>query len=718
MKQLILCLQFSWGLIIAAHAQTVITGKVIDQKGMPIIGASLSLEGTYDGTVSELDGSFRFETRETGVVQLLISYLGFENKSIKEAVTELADLEIVLRASAMTLDAVEVSASTFKAGDNSKLAVLKPLDIVTTAGAMGDVIGALQTLPGTQSNPEDGRLFIRGGDARETNIYVDGLKVFSPFIRTLTGVPTRGRFSPFLFKGVSFSTGGYSAAYGQALSGVLDMNTIDEPTGNETNISIMTVGLGLGHTQKWERQSISINTSYIDLTPYAWVAPSRTDWLDPYAGFSGEAVYRYKTRNGRIKSYWSGESSGFRLLRENINTTQEEDIQIRNRNIYSNTSYTEILNDQTSLFAGISFGYNSDDLRVLESVDNKTQLHGLHARLALKTVLKDRLVVNYGIEYLKEDDKMAGSVDEFDFSEQLHRNMAGAFVETDYFFSKNLAVKLGGRAEYHALSKEMQWDPRLTIAAKLSDNSQVSAAYGRFTQALNADFLYRNPDLAQEKSSHYLINYNYKSDQQILRIESYYKRYDDLLKFSELPNRDTDFNSTGSGYAYGVDLFWRANQLVKNLDFWVSYSWLEHQRDYRDFPEAATPRFSTAHNLSVVTKTWLPKWRSQLGITANLMSGRPYENPNTSGFLNERSTLYRSLNLSWAYLISPQKILFFSVSNAPGFRNDFGYEYAELRNVDGIFPGRLIRPDEDRIFFAGLFITFSRDRTKNQLNNL
>ena len=132
---------------------------------------------------------------------------------------------------------------------------MKPLDIVTTAGAAGDFVAALQTLPGTTTVNEDGRLFVRGGDATETQVFIDGLRVFQPFNATANNIPTRGRFSPFLFKGITFSTGGYSAEYGQALSGVLLLNTTDLPDQEKTDISIMSVGGGVGHTKIWGDKS-------------------------------------------------------------------------------------------------------------------------------------------------------------------------------------------------------------------------------------------------------------------------------------------------------------------------------------------------------------------------------------------------------------------------------------------------------------------------------
>ncbi|MEL6864214.1 MAG: TonB-dependent receptor [Bacteroidota bacterium] len=716
-----------WSILLAtqlilsySYTQTTISGVVTDRKSQPIIGATVAIEDSYDGAVTNELGQFTFSTDATDKINLIVAYLGYETKTLPLSDQNLQNLNIQLRESVMTLDAVEVSASTFKAGDNSKVAVLKPLDIITTAGALGDVIGALQTLPGTQSNPEDGRLFVRGGEARETNIYVDGLRVFSPYIRTIGGSPTRGRFSPLLFKGVSFSTGGYSAAYGQSLSGILDMNTIDEPANTESNLSIMSIGAGIGHTQKWDKQSISINTNYLNLSPYNWLVPSRADWMKPYQGFTGEAVYRYKTKNGLVKSYLAGDLNGFRLSQQNLDTKRPDSIGIKNGNVYSNTSYRGILNEQTSIFAGISLGFNRDQLAIDPSMNIDNQLAGANARLSFKTILQERLIVNYGLDYLLQKNEMRFPEADGPNGHDLLQNTAGAFVETDYFFSKNSAIKLGLRAEYNTLLQKVVLDPRITIAQKLSNNSQISAAYGRFTQTLDAEFLYYDSNLEQEQSSHFLINYNYKTDKQILRIESYFKSYQNLLRYEgrqDLGNLQ-HFDSEGDGYAYGMDLFWRANQVVKNVDFWVSYSWIEHQREYRHYPSHATPTFTTNHNLSLVSKIWISRLRSQLGITCNVISGRPYENPNTTGFLNERSKVFKSINLSWAYLISQQKIFFVSISNLPGFKNEFGYEYGNNRNADGLFPSRLIQPNDDRFLFAGFFITISSDKTKNQLDNL
>ena len=699
-------------------SQNEISGKITDKGNQPIIGAALFIEGSYDGGITDAEGRFSFNTTETGEIKLVISYLGYETKSLILNVTEGAGLQIKLRESAMSLDAVEISASTFKAGDNSKVAVLKPLDIVTTAGSMGDVIAAMQTLPGTQSNADDGRLFIRGGEARETTIYIDGLKVFSPYTRTIGGTPSRGRYSPFLFKGVSFSTGGYSAAYGQALSGILDMNTIDDPKDTETNISLMTVGVGVGHTQKWGNQSLSVSGSYIDLSPYTWLVPSKADWISPYAGFSGEAVYRYKTKNGLIKSYFAGDIGSFKLNTEDIDTQEDILVGIKNSNIYSNTSYNGIITESTSIFAGVSVGFNYDDVEIDSDIKLNSTLEGVNSRVSLKTILNDHFIVNYGVDFVHQNDEVDNVFFGFNEVDNVARNLFGGFFESDYFFSKNLAIKTGLRTEYNELIGKTSFDPRITIAQKTSKNGQLSAAIGRFTQEVDNRFLFNDRNLGQEQSSHYLLNYNYKTDKQIVRLEAYYKGYSNLLTYNFANDLATEIANEGEGRAYGMDVFWRANQIIKNVDFWMSYSWLNHERKYLDYPIEATPDYSTNHNLSLVSKIWMPSLKSQLGITYKMASGRPYENPNTEGFLNERAKVFHNISLSWAYLISQQKILFLSVSNATGFKNEFGYEYGNTRGSDGLFPSRVIRPNDDQFFFAGFFITFSSDKMKNQLDNL
>lgn len=722
MSNKIIYLVFIFSILIlnSLGSQTTISGRVIEKSGEPIIGANVFIEGSYDGTSTDVDGQFSFITRLEGEQVLSISFLGYTTKTITDKVSSFNGLTVALRESAATLDAVEISASTFKAGDNSKLAVLKPLDMVTTAGSTGDVIAAIQTLPGTQANPEDGRLFVRGGDASETKIFIDGMRVFSPYSRTVSGTPRRGRYSPFLFKGVSFSTGGYAAEFGQALSGVLDMSTIDDPSQSETNISLMTLGFGLGHTYAGDKHSVSFSTSYIDLTPYYLLAPTRLDFNKPYRGFSGEMVHRYKTDKGLLKTYVAADLSTVNVNQEDLNTGLTDSVDVRNRDLYANSTYSTILSDKTSYKAGISLGNNSDqfttgDLRL------RTYVKGVHVKGAFKTILSDFITADYGAEvFAQEDQRIFSTVGaEGSLGDTLSRLIPATFASVDYFFNKDLAVKLGMRYEYNTAVRTHDVSPRVTLAYKLGKHAQISAAAGLYSQELNAEFLFDNTMLDNEKSTHFLLNYNYKTDRSIIRLEGYYKDYDKLVSFaSDASGAKNNISNDGKGRAYGFDAFWRADNVFRFIDMWVSYSYLNNRRKYLDYPSFATPNFSTSHNLSVVAKKWFPKLNSQLSMTYSLASGRPYDNPNTPEFMAERSGMYNNLSVSWAYLVTKQKILFISVSNAPRFQNEFGKRYASQPNAMGIYDSQQIRPNDDQFFFVGFFITMSKDKAKNQLDTL
>jgi hypothetical protein len=147
-------------------AQHQISGVITGQRGLPITGANVYIVGSYDGATTNSEGKFSFSTSETGVKTLYVSFLSFEDYSMTADLSEFKNLEIKLREDVNMLDAVMLSTGTFEAGENSRVTALKPLDVVTTASALGDFLGALQTLPVTSTVGEDGRLFIRGGGAR------------------------------------------------------------------------------------------------------------------------------------------------------------------------------------------------------------------------------------------------------------------------------------------------------------------------------------------------------------------------------------------------------------------------------------------------------------------------------------------------------------------------------------------------------------------------
>ena len=700
-----------------AFSQSTISGTVTEANGTPILGANIYLDGTYDGTSSDENGNFSFNTSEEGEQTLVVSFLSFENYKLTVLVSEMKSLQVKLREDVNSLDTVVISAGTFEASDNSKISVLKPLDVVTTASALGDFVGALQTLPGTTTVAEDGRLFVRGGDASETQIFIDGIRVFSPYTPTTNNIPTRGRYSPFLFDGITFSTGGYAAEYGQALSSVLLLNTIDEPVQEKTDISIMSVGVGLGNTQKWEKASVSVNASYINLAPYIALLPDRNDWEKPYEVASGETVFRRKFENGLLKIYAAFDTTNFELSQDDIDFPNGIKYQLNNYNFYGNTSYSGTLANNWKIFGGASYTFANTKVTLIENQVKNIE-NSAHLKFKLRKHFNNRFKLSFGAEQFLTDFNEDFKGENVNVAYGFNNNISSVFSEADIIFSKKVALKVGARGEYSNLFNEFTISPRASFAVKTGKDSQLSLAYGDFYQQPTNTILKYTNNLQAQKTQHFIANYQYIANNRIFRAEAYRKEYNNLVTYdTENPIFSSNFISNGNGYAQGLDVFWRDNKTFENMDYWVSYSYLDSEREYQNYPISATPPFANTHNLSVVAKYWIEDWKSQFGFSYQFGSGRTYTNPNIEGFLQEKTKSYNSVSLNWAYLISPQKILYASVNNVFAFNNVNGYQYSRSPDTNGFYNRRELLPATDQFLFVGFFWTLSEDGVENQLDN-
>jgi len=416
--------------------------------------------------------------------------------------------------------------------------------------------------------------------------------------------------------------------------------------------------------------------------------------------------------------YSAFDSTNFELTQEDINYDNGIPFKLKNNNFYLNGSYSGILNDSWSILGGLSYTSAQNNINVLDQ-DIDDRENSIHAKLKLKRRFSNRFKLSFGLEYFNTDFDEKYS-DDFQSNINLNsiNGLSAAFTEADIFFSKKLALKVGLRSEYNHLLNELNVSPRSSLALKTSNKSQVSLAYGSFVQSPSNSVLKFDQNLKSQLASHYILNYQYNNDGKILRIESYFKDYDSLILYDDNQGFRENINNQGFGYAKGLDLFWRDSKTIKNLDYWMSYSFLDSKRKYQNFPIESQPNFVNKHNLSFVGKYWIDDWKSQVGFSYNYASGRTYTNPNAEGFLNSKTRSFNSISLNWAYLISQQKILYFSINNALGFKNINGYQYSNTPDINGNFSRRALRPAADQFFFVGFFWTISDSGTDNQLDNL
>lgn len=698
-------------------AQTIFSGRVTDAASSPLPAANVYLKDTYDGASTDNEGKFSFSTSEKGEGTLIVSYVGY--KTIERKVDlngKEQKLDIQLEQNSSQLKTVVISAGSFEASDENKAVILRPLDIVSTAGAGGDIYGALNTLPGTQQVGETEGLFVRGGSAAETKTIIDEMVVQNPYFSSVPDVPQRGRFSPFLFSGTIFSTGGYSAQYGQALSSALILKSQDLSPVTKSSLGIMPLGVEGTHIQRFENTSLTLSASYYNLAPYFQIEKQRTDWDRAPIGQNGLFILRHKTsKTGMLKFYSSYTNSKLAMYTQNMEHAGARDrFGLYNYDLYINAGFREILGDDWAIFAGASYNRNKDDIDMNQ--DKFLSFKELsQSKLTCTKGLSNSSFITFGAEFQNAVYKNSFNI----YERKVDDFYTAAFAETDIFVTNSLAARLGLRYENSGYLKESNLAPRVSVAQQVSEHGSVNFAYGQFFQTPEKEFLFTDSKLGFEKASHYILNYQYINDDYTFRIEGYYKDYSNLVKTTTPKEfydensiynfNDNLYNNSGSGYAKGIDIFWRDKKTISGGDYWISYSYLDTKRNYRNFPAMAAPVFATPHTVSVVYKHYIQLLSTIFGATYTFATGRPYYNPNNPVFMADKTDSYNNFSISGSYLtniLGNFTVVYFSAGNLFGTENVYGYRYSR----DGQKSNPVLSPSVRTVFF-GVFISFGGDNS-------
>jgi hypothetical protein len=744
---------FSFFLIsVRGIAQTKVSGKVIDNKKSPLAGVSIALKDSYDGATTDSLGNYSFTSTEKGeqiITATSTGYKPFEEKiNISDAPIS---LNIELKESITELRAVVISAGTFEASDAKRATALNPIDIVTTASANGDITSALKTIPGTQQIGEQDGLFVRGGTADETKYYIDGSLVNNFYYSTEPGQATRGRFNPFLFKGTIFSSGGYSALYGQALSSVLLLQSIDLPdkTSADVGISYLGANAGIQKLSKNKKSSWGVTYAYTNLSLVYGLIRQQFDYFKVPVVQEADANYRIKTSStGMLKYYGYFSTTKVGYKRQDIDSLMLKDaFGLRNFNMYHNLSWKKYLGKGWKINVGASYSTNKDSIRnELQNQDNEKQeinddpLYAyknfnlinkgqyINTKLVFEKNIKNLSAIRFGGENNNTTQNATyHQYDGISYPEKIRENIVAAFGEADVYLSNNIAARVGVRAEHSKLLDKSDIAPRLSFAYKFHDKSQASVAYGIFYQDPNNNYLPSINALHFQKATHYIAQYQKITSLRTFRTELYYKKYADLIKTTNANNETFKaIDNSGFGDAKGIEFFWRDKKTIKNLDYWISYSYIDTRRDFLNYPSKMEPSFVARHTASLVVKKFVTPIKTQFNASYTFATGRPYYNivydfsQNKYNLLDQgRTKNYNNLSLSVNYLPSIGKVnaksfsvIVLSVTNVLGFNNIYNYNYS----VDG--QNKLpVTPASKRFFYLGYFVSFGIDRTQDDINN-
>ena len=671
-----------------------LSGIVTDGRE-PLTGANIFILGTIDGCLTDSLGRFSFTTSQTGEVTLKATFIGYEDYTLTTDISLMHDLTIRMNEQATNINEVVVTASTFSFGKSDNFKTMDALDVVMAGNSCGDIVAALQTLPGTQKVGEDGKLYVRGGESDECQTFVNGMHVLVPYSTNTENTAVRGRFSPFLFKGINFSLGGYGGEYGQALSSVLPMETTDAATSDKFGVSASLVDWNIGGTKAYKNGSLSFNAALTSMGLYDQLFTQRQEFTRPYRKLSGETQYKKEfNASSVLKSYvgYDLTSVGQHIAERNLIPEQSSlipdvpsptrSLSLKEHNIYANITHRASIGCGYTLFTGIansSVFTNIEDARMVGDHYHNFR-NEVHLKAEVRKVCSDVLKVSAGIE-----DYIRNSTMRYDaYHYQLNYNILAAHVDAQWRIVPRIFLNMSARADIMRTNWLLM--PRVMLSYIPNMHLQFSLVAGRYSQTVADDYLAQSRStLNQSTADHAILSVQYKTNSTLLRIEPYWKKY------HYLPLLENGvYRPHGYGTSRGVDIFVEDHSLIKHLTTTLSYSFNDSERLYLDYTEVRMPDYASRHNLRLTAKYAIGK--AIIGLAESYASGRHFPFGTTPH--------YNSVDVNLTYLLSPQIIVYTSLNNIFGRTNIFRYDTN----------GNPVVPSRDRFLYIGIFVSLKNSK--------
>ena len=209
-------------LLIYAQDLGTVSGTVLDaETGSGLPGVNIMLKGTYYGAATDMDGKFFIQNVSPGSYDVEVSMIAYK-VILKTGVTilpgETISLTFNMEATVLSFgkDVIVMGKKPlFDVDETSSIARVRKEDIENKVVSSVEDILSEQIGVTTQDN----EIHIRGGRIDESMFIVDGFSVKDP----LSGYSGNLFINPDAIEELEIVTGGYSAEYGQAMSGIVNI---------------------------------------------------------------------------------------------------------------------------------------------------------------------------------------------------------------------------------------------------------------------------------------------------------------------------------------------------------------------------------------------------------------------------------------------------------------------------------------------------------------
>ena len=527
---------------------------------------------------------------------------------------------------AVALEGITVQASANRMDDTRSGTSLRRLDVLMTPGGTADLMQALQTGPGTTRAAEGSDLYVRGGDPAEAPVWVDGARlVYAGRYETLNG-GAFGVLDPAVLGSAIFSSGGFGARYGNALSGVLEVETLGRPEVPAGVVSANTVGGGamaqlpVGRTAGvWGAARVTEGSLMLAMhgrrSDFA-VAPRALEGIGG-AVWTPRPGWQFKA-TGMVDADHSARTVsayGYRGAFDARGSTRLVTLSGRGVGrggrvaVRANLSATE----RTSAFAYGVMDRERSDRGVAARLDTDWMLAGGRLRAGAEAAGMEAR--HTGVAPTTAQ-LAPGSPSEPLEARAEEASHLGGYAEYEWSPGGRLGVVAGIRAD--RLPGEDAWtaDPRLALALRAGDWT-MRVAGGEFHQG-RWRTRYTLPDAGTPAGTptraRHLVLGAERAGEPSLKVEAYAKSYGRYAEAGEGPR-------ITAGSAAGLDAVVRWSRQSR-VNGWVTYSLLRGRvelEDGRVVPSAV----DVTHSFTGVATLRLPH-ELQLGNTLRYASGRPF----------------------------------------------------------------------------------------------
>lgn len=668
-----------WGLfpLLLDAQNAIVVGRVSDaitNEGIPF--ANVVVQNTTTGAATDLDGNYRIEGLKPGLVNLEVSYLGYEPKVAYEIQLSNArptTVDFALDENSSELEEIVVKAQAFEQSAESptSLKTIGVSEIKRNPGGNRDISRAIQSLPGVSSTVSfRNDILIRGGSPSENAFFIDGIRI--PTINHFatqgaSGGPV-GIINVDFVREVNFYSGAFPANLGQSLSSVFDFRFTEGRTdrlGGSVTVGTSDVALvaeGPLNKKKDASFIFSYRRSYLQFLFAAIGLP----FLPTYDDFQFKVNYPIN-ENHRLTVIGIGAIDQFAL---NLDANETPEQRYILRNLPTNNQWNYTLGAKHTWFRensyfnfiasrsrldNTSFKYLNNDessLKLLDYVSTEAE-HNFRVE-QVSRIGGMKLTIGAGFEnaIYTNDTEIVRTIDGSEpprvYSSRLALNKFGLFGQASRdFFNERLTLSAGLTAWGNDYNREMrnplnQLSPRLAASYVLTDKLRLNANTGIYYQLPpltvlgykeNDEFVNRDR-LSYIRCTHLIGGLEWLAGKNSrITLEGFYKNYDNypfsLSDSVSLANLGGDFGVVGTdpfisnseGLAYGLEFLFQ-QKLLKGFYGLAAYTLSWSQFD-NAAGELVPSSWDSRHIVSLTGgKQFKKNW--ELGVRWRLSTGAPF----------------------------------------------------------------------------------------------